>query len=88
MHVGNSLRIQIAVFCGGRAEGHTPLTPALGRQSRWISVNSRPAWSTEQVPGQAPKLKKGGRGGRERKGERGREKKEGKNECCLPIHAS
>ena len=36
--------------------GGTPLTPALGAgagsRGRQISVTSRPAWSTEQVPGQ------------------------------------
>ena len=27
-------------------------------RSRWISVSSRPTWSTEQVPGQVPKLER------------------------------
>jgi hypothetical protein len=34
---------------------HVPLIPALGwacGSDRWIFVSSRPAWSTEQVPGQ------------------------------------
>jgi hypothetical protein len=30
----------------------TPLNQALGGRGRWISKSSRPAWSTEWVPGQ------------------------------------
>ena len=39
---------------------YTPLIPALRIQSRdrWNSVNSRPAWSTEQILWQAPKLQR------------------------------
>ena len=34
---------------------YIPLIPALWR---WISVSWRPAWSTERVPGQDPKLQR------------------------------
>ena len=35
---------------------HTLLMPALRRQRQVNLLSSRPAWSTEGVPGQAPKL--------------------------------
>ena len=36
----------------------TPLIQHSGGRGRQISVSSRPAWSTELVPGQAPKLQR------------------------------